>query len=329
MTTDRPSGWTIAVCRDIPAAGIDLLRRAPDVAEVRVWPGELPPGPDELADLLHGCDGAITLLSDRIDGAVLDREPQLRVVANYAVGYDNIDVVAAGERGVTVCNTPDVLTHATADCAFALILATARRIVESVDFVRAGRWVTWGPQLLLGQELYGRTLGIIGPGRIGTEVGRRGTGFGMRLLGWSASGRLSDDAQAIGMESVDFDRLIRESDVISIHCPLTPATRHLIGAAELAAMKPTAILVNTARGPVVDQGALAAALADGRIAGAGLDVTDPEPPDPDDPLLREPRAVVVPHIGSATVGARDAMARLAAEGVLAVLRGQRPPNVVG
>ncbi|HEV2528046.1 MAG TPA: D-glycerate dehydrogenase [Thermomicrobiales bacterium] len=328
MTPGSDQGWVIAVCRDIPAAGVNLLRQAPEVGEVRVWPGELPPNRDELAGLLHGCDGAITLLSDRIDGSLLDREPQLRVVANYAVGYDNIDVSAARERGVTVCNTPDVLTHATADCAFALILATARRIVESVDFVRAGRWVTWGPQLLLGQEMYGRTLGIIGPGRIGTEVARRGTGFGMRLLGWSASGRLSDDARALGMESVELDRLIRESDVISIHCPLTPETRHLIGADELARMKPTAILVNTARGPVVDQLALAAALAEGRIAGAGLDVTDPEPPDPDLPLLREPRAVVVPHIGSATVGARDAMATLAAKGVLAVLRGQRPSNVV-
>ncbi len=329
MTTTAESGWVIAVCRDIPAAGVDLFRQAPEVAEVRVWPGELPPSREELSGLLRGCDGAITLLSDRVDGELLDREPQLRVVANYAVGYDNIDVAAAHDRGVAICNTPDVLTHATADCAFALILATARRIVESVDFVRDGRWVTWGPQLLLGQELYGRTLGIIGPGRIGTEVARRGTGFGMRLLGWSSSGRLSADASALGMESVGLDRLIRESDIISIHCPLTPETRHLIGAAELDAMKPTAILVNTARGPVVDQAALAEALAGGRIAGAGLDVTDPEPPDPADPLLREPRAVVVPHIGSATVDARDAMARLAAEGVLAVLRGERPPNLVG
>lgn len=319
----------VAVTRAIPEAGLALLREAPEVGEVRVWPGELPPSTDELAALLDGCDGAVTLLSDRIDEAVFAREPQLRVVANYAVGYDNIDVAAAARRGVAVCNTPDVLTHATADCAFALILAAARRIVEAADFVRAGRWQTWGPRLLLGQELHGRTLGIVGPGRIGTEVARRGTGFGMRLLGWSASGRLGPEAAGLGMTAVGLDDLLRRSDVVSIHVPLSDATRHLIGARELGLMRPTAILVNTARGPVIDQDALVRALAAGTIAGAGLDVTDPEPLPADHPLVREPRAVVVPHIGSATVAARDRMATLAAAGVLAVLRGERPEHLVG
>lgn len=325
----RPGrGFTVAVTRDIPSAGLDLLRAAPDVAEVRVWPGDLPPGTDELHALLRGCDGAVTLLSDQVDDALLAREPQLRVVANYAVGYDNIDVAAATARGVAICNTPDVLTHATADCAFALLVAAARRIVEAADYVRAGHWRTWGPQLLLGQELHGRTLGIIGPGRIGTEVARRGTGFGMCLLGWSASGRLGADAAALGMRSVALDELLAESDFVSLHVPLTGETRSLIGARELALMKPTAILVNTARGPVIDQAALIAALASGVIAGAGLDVTDPEPLPSDHPLVREPRAIVVPHIGSATVTARSQMATLAAGGVLAVLRGERPPNLV-
>lgn len=326
--TNAEQGFTIAVTRAIPDAGLALLRAAGDVREVRVWPEDLPPSPDELATLLHGCDGVVSLLSDRIDGAVLDREPQLRAVANYAVGYDNIDVAAATARGVAVCNTPDALTHATADCAFALLMASARRIVEAADFVRAGRWQTWGPQLLLGQELHGRTLGIVGPGRIGTEVARRGTGFGMRLLGWTPSGRIRDDAAALGMVPVPLDDLLRESDFVSLHVPLTGDTRHLIGDRELGLMRPTAILVNTARGPVVDQDALVRALAAGTIAGAGLDVTDPEPLPADHPLVLEPRAIVVPHIASATVGARDEMARLAASGVLAVLRGERPANLV-
>lgn len=327
MTNNNP-GFTIAVTRAIPDAGLELLRAAPEVIELRIWPGELPPTVGELGTLLHGCDGAITLLSDRIDDDLLGRETQLRVIANYAVGYDNIDVEAATARGVAVCNTPDVLTHATADCAFALLMASARRLVEAADYVRAGRWQTWGPQLLLGQELHGRTLGIVGPGRIGTEVARRGTGFGMRLLGWSASGRLGDEAAGLGMRSVPLDELLATSDFVSLHVPLTDDTHYLIGARELRLMKPTAILVNTARGPVVDDDALVAALASGTIAGAALDVTDPEPLPADHPLVREPRAIVVPHIGSATVTARNEMARLAAEGVLAVLRGERPANLL-
>ncbi len=321
-------GSTVAVTREIPAAGLGLLRSAAEIAELRIWPDEMPPTPDQLAGLLRGCDGAVTLLSDRIDGTVLDREPRLRVIANYAVGYDNIDVAAATERNVAVCNTPDVLTHATADLAFALLMASARRLVEAAAFVRADRWRTWGPQLLLGQEFHGRTLGIVGPGRIGTEVARRATGFGMRLLGWSRSGQLGDDATALGMVSVGLDELLAGSDFVSIHVPLDDATRHLIGARELGLMRPTAILVNTARGPVVDQDALVRALAAGTIAGAGLDVTDPEPLRADHPLVREPRAIVVPHIGSATVVARDEMARMAANAVLAVLRGERPANQV-
>ena len=321
-------GYTVAVTRAIPDAGLDLLRRAPEIADLRVWPEELPPSPEALAELLRGCDGAVTLLSDRIDETVLAREPDLRVVANYAVGYDNIDVAAATRHGVAVCNTPDVLTHATADLAFALLIATARRIVEAADYVRAGHWQTWGPQLLLGQELHGRTLGIIGPGRIGTGVARRGSGFGMRLLGWSRSGEAGEAAEALGMTMAPLDSLLRESDFVSIHVPLDEATDGLIGRRELGLMKPTAVLVNTARGPIVDSDALVTALADGQIAGAGLDVTDPEPLPADHPLVREPRAIVVPHIGSATVAARDSMATLAAGAVLAVLRGQRPGNIV-
>lgn len=326
--TDGDAPFTVAVTRSIPEAGLELLRDASDVGELRIWPAELPPGPDELSELLHGCDGAVTLLSDQVDADLFDREPQLRVVSNFAVGLDNIDVTAATARNVAVCNTPDVLTHATADCAFALLMASARRIVEAADYVRAGNWRTWGPQLLLGQDLYGRTLGIVGPGRIGTEVARRGSGFGMRLLGWSRSGELGDDAVALGMSAVELDVLLAESDFISLHVPLSDETRHLIGERELGLMKRSAILVNTARGPVIDQAALVRALAAGTIAGAGLDVTDPEPLAADHPLVREPRAIVVPHIGSATVSARDEMARLAASGVLSALRGERPANQV-
>ncbi|MDP9364869.1 MAG: D-glycerate dehydrogenase [Chloroflexota bacterium] len=315
---------TVAVTRVIPEAGLNRLREA---AEVRLWEEELPPGPEQLAELLRGCDGALTLLTDTIDGAVLDREPQLKVVSNFAVGYDNVDVPAATARGVAVCNTPGVLTETTADFAWALLMAGARRVVEGADFVRAGRWKTWGPTLLLGRDLTDATLGIVGFGRIGREVAKRARGFEMRVLAFDEH-RDEAAARDLGASYVPLDDLLRESDFVTLHVALTPETEQMIGARELGLMKPEAILVNAARGPVVDTDALVAALRDGTIGGAALDVTDPEPLPADHPLVGLPNALVVPHMASATVATRDRMATMAADNLLAVLRGERPEAIV-
>jgi glyoxylate reductase len=314
----------VAVTRIIPEAGLRMVR---DATEMRLWEDESPPSPAQLADLLHGCDGAITLLTDRIDGAVLDREPHLRVVSNFAVGYDNVDVPAATARNVAVCNTPGVLTDATADAAWALLMAAGRRIVEAADYVRAGKWRTWGPTLLRGQDFAGATLGVVGFGRIGREVAKRARGFDMKILAYDAY-RDEDAERALGATYRPLDDLLRESDFVTLHVALTPETTRLIGARELKLMKPSAVLVNAARGPVVDTDALVAALRDGTIFAAGLDVTDPEPLPADHPLVHLPNAVVVPHIASATFEARDAMAELAARNLLAALNGETPPACV-
>jgi glyoxylate reductase len=314
------SEWTVAVTRQIPEAGIRPLRER---AEVRIWEDELPPSPAELEALLRGCDGAITLLTDRIDGGVLDRLPDLRVVSNFAVGYDNIDIPAATARGVLVCNTPGVLTDATADHTWALLLAAARRIPESMAYIREGSWRTWGPTLLLGQEVSGATIGIAGLGRIGKEVAQRARGFAMRILAYDPQ---QDDAFARdhGIVYVPYEQLLAEADFVTLHVALTDDTRHLIDRAALARMKPTAILINASRGPVVDTEALVTALRDGTILAAALDVTDPEPLPADHPLVNMPNCIVVPHTASATVQTRDRMADLAARNLLAGLAGERP-----
>jgi glyoxylate reductase len=318
------SSWTVAVTRKIPESGLQLLREA---TTVEIWDQELPPSPDEIDALLEGCDGAITLLTDRIDGAVLDRHPSLRVVSNFAVGYDNIDVPAASERGVLVCNTPEVLTNATADHTWALLLAAARRIPESISYVRDGKWKTWGPMLLLGREVSGATIGIVGLGRIGKEVAKRARGFDMRVLAFDPF----EDAAFAREHDVTYvplEELLADSDFVTLHVALTPETHHLIGAAELGCMKPTAILVNASRGPVVDTDELVDALQGGTILGAALDVTDPEPLPADHPLVNMTNCIVVPHTASATVQTRDRMAELAARNLLAGLRGERPPAAV-
>jgi glyoxylate reductase len=316
--------WTVTVTRRIPDAGLDPLQ---GTANVKLWDSDLPPSPEELLALLDGCDGAITLLTDRIDGEVLDRLPMLKVVSNLAVGFDNIDVEAATARGVLVCHTPGVLTNATADHTWALVLAAARRIPEAMAYVREGRWRTWDPMLLLGQEVSGATLGIIGLGRIGKEVARRASGFDMRVL---AVDEYPDEAFArehsVGF--VSLPELLAQSDFVTLHVTLTDETHHLIGAEELRQMKPTAILVNASRGPVVDAEALVAALRDGTILAAALDVTDPEPLPADHPLVNMANCIVVPHTASGTVQTRNAMAALAAENLLAGLRGERPPAAV-
>jgi glyoxylate reductase len=276
---------------------------------------------------LHGCVGALTLLTDVINGEVLDREPQLKVVSNFAVGYDNVDVPAATARGVAVCNTPDVLTETTADFAWALLMAAARRIVEGVDYVRAGRWKTWEPTLLLGRDLWGATLGIVGFGRIGREVAKRARGFEMTVLAYDTY-RDEKAAGELGATYRPLDDVLRESDFVTLHVALTDETRHLIGSRELGLMKREAILVNAARGPVVDTDALVTALREGTIGGAALDVTEPEPLPADHPLVSLPNAIVVPHIASATVATRDKMAQMAAQNLLAGIRGERPPHIV-
>ena len=266
-------------------------------------------------------EAVVCLLTDHIDARVLDAAPRLRVVGNVAVGYDNVDVAAATARGVVVCNTPGVLDETTADLAFALVLAASRLLSEAERDLRGGRWQGWGIGQYLGQDVHGATLGLVGYGRIGQAVARRAAGFGMRVLH-----HCTHDTGEQGCVT-SLDALLAEADVVSLHVPLTDGTRHLIGARELALMKPTAVLVNTARGPIVDEEALAVALEEGRIFAAGLDVYEGEP-EIHPRLLAAPHTVLLPHIGSASVATRTRMARVAAEGVRAVLAGERPPNVV-
>jgi glyoxylate reductase len=297
------------VTRALPGRALDRLAAAHDVT---VWPGELPPPPDALRAAVADAEGLLSLLTDRVDAALLDAAPRLRVVSNYAVGRDNIDLAAARQRGIAVGVTPDVLTGATADLALALLLAVARNLPQAAADVRAGAWRTWEPARWLGLELDGAELAIVGAGRIGRATARRAAAFGMRI---TLVGR-HDDLHAA----------LRRADVVSLHAPLTDQTRHLIDAAALAAMKPSAILINTARGGLVDQRALRAALLDGTIAGAGLDVTDPEPLAPGDPLLEAPNLLVLPHVGSATHVARERMAQRTVDNLLAGLAGEPLPH---
>ncbi|MEZ5360958.1 MAG: D-glycerate dehydrogenase [Bryobacterales bacterium] len=283
--------------------------------------------PDALKARLQGKKGVICQLTDKITPALLDACPDLEVVSNVAVGYDNIDVAAATERGVVVTNTPGVLTDTTADLAFALILAAGRRLTESERFLRDGKWGEWYIDLLTGFDIHGATLGLLGMGRIGQAVARRARGFDMQVLYHNRSRLPEAEEAALGARYVSFDELLAESDFLSVHVPLSDKTRHIIDAAALRKMKPTAILVNTARGPVVDEAALADALADGVIAYAGLDVFEKEP-EVNAKLLEVPNVVLAPHIGSASVATRTRMCVMAAENCLAVLTGKRPANPV-
>jgi glyoxylate reductase len=301
------------VTRQLPGPALDRLRSE---HEVEVWRQRLPPTAAELAEHAAEAEGLLTLLTDQIDAELIGRLPRLRAVSNYAVGYDNIDVAAASARGIPVGNTPDVLTEATADLTFALLLAAARKIPEAAASVRDGDWLTWEPARHLGAEVHGATLGIIGMGRIGKAVADRARGFEMTVL--HAHARDRDDVAG----------LLRQSDFVSLHCPLTPETHHLIDSEALSQMRASAILINTARGPIVDQRALREALSTGTIAGAALDVTDPEPIAPDDPLMSAPNLIVVPHIGSATRAARERMTELAVDNLLAGLAGEPMPHQV-
>lgn len=314
----------VFVTRLIPEKGLEIVR---DFCEVDLWPNELPPTRDELLQHVRGVDGLLCLLTDRIDGEVMDEAgSQLKVISNHAVGFDNIDVPAATARKIPVGNTPEVLTDATADFAFALMMAVARRIPEAERYVHAGKWKTWGPMLLLGVDLKGATLGLVGFGRIGKAMARRAAGFDMRVIYYDPNE--SQPSADLNAERVEFEALLHQSDFISLHTPLTPDTHHLIDSEAFSKMKPTAVLVNTARGPVVDPEALYEALKEKLIFGAGLDVTEPEPVSMDSPLLRLDNIVIAPHVASASKSSRDMMAWMAAQNLVAGLKGEHLPNCV-
>jgi len=312
----------VLVSRKLPQPVMDRLAGECDLTvwtETTAMPREL------LLRDAAGRRGLVTLLTERVDDELLDAAgSDLVVVANYAVGFDNIDVAACSRRGVLVSNTPDVLTEATADMTWALLMAAARRVAEGDRFLRSRQPWIWGPEMLLGQDVHGRTLGVIGFGRIGRAVARRAAGFGMRVLYYDP---VAPPAGETGAEPLGLDELVATADFVSVHVSLSPETHHLIDAARLRQMKPTAVLVNAARGPVVDERALAEALDAGEIFAAGLDVFEHEPA-VDPGLLAHPRAVIVPHLGSATVDTRLAMGMLAADNLLAALDGRRPPTLV-
>jgi glyoxylate reductase len=308
-----PEMARVFVTRELPFAALERLRAAHDVD---VWPQPCPPPRAILEARAEGADGLLTMLTERIDGDLLDRAPSVRAVANMAVGTDNIDVAAATARGVAVGNTPGVLTDATADLTLALILAITRRLPEGAARVVQGRWGPWQPAEDLGMDLAGATLGVVGWGRIGQAVARRAEAFGMAVVHSSRSA------------GIPLDDLLAQADVVTLHTPLTPDTHHLVDAAALRRMKPSSYLVNTARGAVVDPHALRAALVQGGIAAAALDVTEPEPLPADDPLLGAPNLLVVPHIGSATHGTRARMAAMAVDNLLAALDGRPMPHPV-
>jgi glyoxylate reductase len=315
----------VFVSRRIPDEGLNAIRAACDVD---LWPDQLPPPADELKRRVADCDGLVSLLTDRIDGALLDAAPKLKVVSNYAVGFNNVDVAACTARGVCVGNTPGVLTDATADIAVTLLLAAARCIGAGTADAKGGKWLTWEPLGWLGQDLAGRTLGIVGMGRIGFAAAKRlHHGWGMKVLYTDQYPNAAAEKE-LGAQRVEFDALLAQSDFVSAHVDLNPTTKGMFGAAQFAKMKRTAVFVNTARGPLVDQTALAAALRGGTIFAAGLDVTDPEPLPTNHELYALPNCVIVPHIASATVGTRDAMARLCANNVLAGVRGEPLPTWV-
>ncbi|MFL5800727.1 MAG: 2-hydroxyacid dehydrogenase [Roseiflexaceae bacterium] len=313
----------VYVTRRLPQPALDLLNRH---VRAIVWPGELPPPRAVLLKEVAVADGLLALPADYVDKTLLDMAVHLRVVSNFAVEHDNIDIAAATRCGILVTNTPYVLTESVADFTIALMLAAARRVIESDQFVRAGRWRSWGPETLLGRDLYSATLGIIGLGQVGQAVARRAGGFGMRILYYTPRREL-DAGHAGAPAYAPLDQLLAESDIVSLHCPLNDETFHLIDRDALNTMKPDAILVNTARGPLVDTRALVEVLRQRPIVAA-LDVTDPEPLPADHPLLALPNAIVTPHVASASVTTRTRMALMAAEALLAALRGDRPRYLV-
>jgi glyoxylate reductase len=312
-----------------------VTRRLPEVVreelvrhvDAEIWDFETPPPYDVIVEKIRGKEGLLCLLTDRIDAEIINAGTRLKVISQIAVGFDNINVSAATARGIRVGNTPGVLTDATADFTFALLMAAARRIGEGMDYVRQGKWRSWGLTLLLGQEVYGKTLGLIGLGRIGQAVAKRARGFDMKIL-YTDRNRIREAEDELGVEYRSLKELLQESDYVSLHVSLNDETRGLMGPREFALMKPSAVLINTARGPIVDQQALYEALKDGRIAYAALDVTDPEPIPPDDKLLSLPNIIILPHIASATGVTRAKMCMMAVENLVAGLKGEKLPYPV-
>jgi glyoxylate reductase len=318
--------FNVYVTRRIPEPGLEILRQSCGRADTLINPEDRVLSHEELLEAVRGRDGVLCLLTDTIDDEVLAAAgPQCKVFANYAVGFNNVDVEAATRRGILITNTPGVLTETTADLAWALLMSVARRIVEGDRFFRTGKWEGWGPMQFLGHDVHGATLGIIGAGRIGTAVGRRAAGFDMKVL--YTSSKENEELNRIGGRRVDFETALRESDFVSLHVALNDQTRHLISGRELGMMKPSAYLINTTRGPVVDEQALVKALRDKRIAGAGLDVYEEEPR-PAPGLIDLDNVVCIPHLGSATEATRAKMASMAAQNLVAALQGERPPNLV-
>ena len=314
----------VYVTRLLPQEAMD---RVNSFCDAKTWDGPLPPPRDVLMENVANIEGLLSLLTDKIDAELMDKAPKLKVISNYAVGFDNIDIPAATKRGIIVGNTPGVLTETTADLAFTLLMAAARRIVEGDKEVRAGRWKTWGPMTLLGQDVHGATLGIVGLGRIGAAVAQRAKGFGMKILYYDII-RNEKVEKELGIQYTDLNNLLSQSDFITIHTNLTKETHHLIGAKQFEIMKRTGILVNTSRGPIVDNMALYEALRNKKIAYAALDVTEPEPLPAEHPLLTLDNVIVVPHIASASVASRTKMGLMAADNLIAGLKGEMPPNPV-
>ena len=310
----------VFVTRLMDKDALDMIERE---TRMEVWTEEHPPSPQALREKMRDMEGLLTNIMDRVDGALLDAAPRLKVISQLAVGVDNIDVLEVTRRGIPVGHTPGVLSKATADLAFALLVAAARRVVETERWVREGNWkLAFHPVYWLGPDVSEATIGIVGMGKIGLEMAKRAQGFDMKVLYHSRTRKKAEE-QRYGMDYLDLSSLLRNSDFVTLHVPLTQETCHLVGQKELAMMKPTAILINTSRGPVVESGALYTALKEGRIAGAALDVTEPEPLPPDDPLLKLDNVIVTPHIGSASVGSRKEMCMLAARNLLAGVKGER------
>jgi glyoxylate reductase len=317
----KPKVFVTRVIRD---KGLDLVK---DFCEAEIWPEELPPSREVLLEKVRGVEGILCLLTDKIDAGVLDAAGrQLKVISNHAVGYDNVVVADATARGIPVGNTPGILTDATADFAFTLLMAAARRLTEAERYLRAGQWVTWGPSTLLGMDMVGKTLGLVGFGRIGRAVAKRASGFDMQVIYFDPQGTPVPELKATPVESLDV--LLRESDFVSLHTPLTAETRLMVNEDFLSKMKSNAVLVNTSRGGVVDQDALYEALKAKRIFAAALDVTEPEPLPLDCPLLTLENCLIAPHIASASTYSRDMMAYLAAQNLIAGLKGERLPHCV-
>jgi glyoxylate reductase len=315
----------VYVTRELPERGLKIIKERFDA---EVWPEYAPPPKKTIIEKAKNVDALATLLSDKIDAEVFDAAPKLKMIAQLAVGFDNIDVQEATKRGIYVSNTPEVLTDTTADFAWALLMALARRVVEADKYVRTGKWtVGWHPAMLQGRDVYGATIGIVGAGRIGYAVAKRATGFSMKILFYDVIPR-PEMEKDFGAKKVDLETLLKQSDFVSIHVPLMKETHHLINAEKLKLMKKTAYLINNSRGPVVDEKALYEALKEGRISGAGLDVFEQEPAPLDNPLLKLDNVVVAPHISSASYETRSKMAEMVADNLVAFFEGKRPPNLI-